>query len=328
MMSLRKQMDEFARPNDAVASFHLCLSMAMWFAGIWIAKAGFGAPVPMLVATALISVSLGRMYAVQHDCGHLSYFRSRRANSVVGVLLGGWTFHPYFTARFNHNQHHAHLGNLDRMETHEVLTWSVARWQAATPLQRLGYRMYRSASSILFFGPVFVFLIRYRWPRNAGRAGVWDILAQNALMLAIWIGVYLWGGWQVTLVQAAGTLSIMSFGTLMVYAGHNHEMTYWQRDGEVEFTQAALIGSSVLSYGPIFDFATFNFAYHDLHHLNSRVPAYRLRACAHALGEQLSPTRMGVIGALASIRWKLWDEEAGRMVRFADVVPNESPRRA
>ena len=318
-VSLRKQMDAHAHPHDALGLAHLSLTLAMWGGGLWLGTAYFGQVLPMLAGGALIAVSLGRMFAIQHDCGHLSYFSSRRVNTVIGVLLGAFTFHPYFAMRFNHNRHHAYLGNIDRMETHEVLTWSTRRWQEASPRERLGYRLYRSVPSILLFGPIFVFMIRYRWPRNVERVGYLDPLMQNALMVALWGGVWLWGGWQASLVQLAGTVSIMSFGTLMIYAGHNHEETYWQRDGDVDFEEAALRGSSVLTYGPIFDFATFNFAYHDLHHLNSRVPCYRLRACAKALEPQMSSTRMGITGALATLKWKLWDEETGRMIRFADV---------
>ena len=318
--SLREQMAAFAVSDDRLGAAHLVLTMAMWGAGLTVGTLFYGQPLPVILGVALIAVSLGRMFAIQHDCGHLSYFRARRVNTVVGVVLGAFTFHPYFAMRYNHNQHHAYLGNLDRMETHEVLTWSVRRWQDAGFRERLGYRLYRSIPSILLFGPIYVFMIRYRWPKNIRKVGLADPLIQNALMIVLWGAVFAIGGWQASVVQLIGTLSIMSFGTLMIYAGHNHEHTYWEREGGVSFEEAALQGSSVLDLGPVFDFMTFNFAYHDLHHLNSKVPCYRLRGCHRALSDQINSTRMGLGEALGSIRWKLWDEEAGRMVRFSDVA--------
>ena len=78
-------------------------------------------------------------------------------------------------------------------------------------------------------------------------------------------------------------------------------------------------GSSVLDFGPVFHFLTYNFAYHDLHHLIVKIPAYRLGACHEALREDLQPTRMGWAEAVACVRWKLWDEDTKRMVRFSDI---------
>lgn len=321
---LRRAMGAWAGPNTGLATGHLLLTLGMWMTGIWLGTWGFGNWAAMLAGGALIAVSLGRMFAIQHDCGHLSYFAGRPTNTIVGVILGAFTFHPYFAMRYNHNRHHAYLGNLDRLETHEVKTWSVRHWQEASWLDRLGYRLYRSVPSILLFGPIYVFMIRYRWPKNVRKVGLLDPLMQNGLMVALWGGVYLWGGWQASVVQLAGTLSIMSFGTLMIYAGHNHEHTYWEREGAVSFEEAALVGSSVLTYGPVFDFATFNFAYHDLHHLNPKVPCYRLRSCQQALAGEVNSTRMGLLGALRTLRWKLWDERLGRMVRFSDVADTQT----
>ena len=122
------------------------------------------------------------MFGVQHDCGHLSYFTSHRANVITGVLLGGLTYNPYFAMRYNHNRHHAFVGDLDRMESHEVLTWTVAEYRAAGRWQRLYYRIYRSLPVIFVIGPLFVLFIRYRWPKNVSKTGILDVIIQNSLM--------------------------------------------------------------------------------------------------------------------------------------------------
>ncbi|QQA43401.1 fatty acid desaturase [Pelagovum pacificum] len=317
--NLRARTRAFAVADNNIATFHLLLTLALWIGALWIGTAGFGNPVFMAVSVVIFVAASVRLFGVQHDNGHYAYFTTRKANVISGVILGAFTANPFHTMRYNHNRHHAHIGNLDEMDSHEVTTWTVAQWRAASPMARLGYRLYRSPLSIGLIGPLFIFFIRYRVPKNARKVGLWDCAMQNALMVTLWLSVFAIGGWRASVVQALGSFSAAIVGTLMVYAGHNHEETYWRDAANVDFEDAALKGASVLELGPVFDFMSFNFAYHDLHHLNSRVPCYRLRACHNALRDELEPTRLGLWEALGSLRWKLWDEDRQRMVRFADV---------
>ncbi len=58
-----------------------------------------------------------RIFIIQHDCGHGSFFRSRRANDAVGMLCSLVTLTPYGMWRRHHAQHHSHWNNLDRRES-------------------------------------------------------------------------------------------------------------------------------------------------------------------------------------------------------------------
>ncbi len=318
-MSIRKETRAFARPNNALGAAHLAISLILYFGSVALGIWFWGNPIIVALSIVIFAGACVRLFGVQHDNGHLNYFSSRRANVWVGVLLGAFTCNPFHAMRYNHNRHHAYLGNLDHIESHEVWTMSVRDFQAAPLKTRIIYRVYRSAPVLFCLGPIFVYLIRFRWPRNAMRVGWWDAVIQNALM-AVWWGVlYVLAGWTGILYIILALCCTVSVGMIMIYSGHNHEDTYWQRDGEVDFEDASLKGASVLTFGPIFDFMTFNFAYHDLHHLNSKIPAYNLKACYKAFEDEIPSIRLTAWEAVASIQWKLWDEDQGRMVRFKDL---------
>ena len=319
MTALRHLTQAYARPDDRLAWLHLVLSLGLYAASLALGAWAWGGGhwLVAALATAGFAGATIRLFGIQHDCGHLSYFASHRVNVACGVLLGAVTLNPYFAMRYNHNRHHAYIGDLDRMEAHEVLTWTVAQYRAAPWWARAGYRIYRSAPVIFVLGPLFILFLRYRWPKNAARTGLADIAVQNGLMLAFWGGVWSVGGAGALAFLLMASAVTACVGVAIVYVGHNHEETYWASGPDRDFDEAALKGSSVIDLGPVFDFLTFNFAYHDLHHLNHRIPAYRLRACHRALSDHLSPTRLGLWQALGCIRWKLWDEEAGRMVPFS-----------
>lgn len=327
-MSIRKLTQDYASPDDRLAVFHLIISLGLYVFALTLGTVFYGNWPVMAGAVLLFTGAVIRLFGIQHDCGHYSYFSIHRFNVRAGVLLGALTHNPFHAMRYNHNRHHAYVGDLDRMEAHEVLTWTVAQWQAAGFWQKTYYRIYRSAPVIFVIGPLFILLIRYRFPKNCLKTGLGDVAMQNALMVANWGLIYTIGGWAAFKFYVIATLIASCLGVFMVYVGHNHEETYWSSGPEYDFEDAALQGASVIRMGPLFDFLTFNFAYHDLHHLNHKVPAYKLRACHRALEPHLSPRYLSFWTAVQCIQWKLWDEDRGRMVRFRDVretVPMMQP---
>lgn len=309
----------YAHPQNMVAVAHLVVSLAMYGGAIALGTLCWGNVPVVLLAMVIFTGATIRLFGAQHDCGHYAHFSHRGASEVVGVILGAFTAHPFYAMQYNHNRHHAHIGNLDERDAHEVLTWTVAEYREAGFWGRLYYRIYRSAPVIYFIGPIFIFFIRYRIPKNVRRTGWADVVMQNGLMAVLWATVFLVGGPTAMLVFVIFNVFAACFGTFMVFTGHNFEEAYWEHADDVDLQAACLKGSSVLDFGPVFHFLTFNFAFHDLHHLYVKIPAYRLKACHEALRDELQPTRMSWGEAISCIRWKLWDEDTKRMVRFSDL---------
>lgn len=318
-MSIRKLAHPFAAPQNGVAVINLIVTTVMYFGAIAIGAVYFGNYPVMTLAIIVFAGGVIRFFGAQHDCGHAAHFSNRKVNTVVGIVLGAFTAHPFYAMRYNHNLHHRHIGNLDEREAHEVLTWTVAEYHAAGFWGRAFYRTYRSIPVIYFFGPIFIFFLRYRIPKNVSKTGWLDVIMQNGLMFGLWYVIYAVGGSTAFAFFMIANVFAACFGTFMVYAGHNFEEAYWEHENAVDFEDASLQGSSVLDFGPIFHFLTYNFAYHDLHHLYVKIPAYRLKACHDALAHVLEPTKMGWGEAIACVKWKLWDEDTKRMVRFSDV---------
>ena len=53
---------------------------------------------------------LVRLFAIQHGCGHGSFFASRRANDLLGRAIGLVTLTPYAFWRNEHAVQHATAG--------------------------------------------------------------------------------------------------------------------------------------------------------------------------------------------------------------------------
>ncbi|KJS43868.1 MAG: fatty acid desaturase [Roseovarius sp. BRH_c41] len=319
----------FLKPYTAKSDLRGAVSLTGTFAtyasalifGAWLAmhQQWVGAGV-LIVVMAFASV---RLYVLQHDCGHQSLFANRRMNDAAGHLLSIFSLTPYRVMQYNHNQHHAYLGNLDHRETTEVYTMTLAEWQAAPWSRRLWYRMYRNPLVMLSLGGIYAYFIAYRWPRNTRLVGVWGVIAHNVMLMGL-IGL-VWTMFGVTgvLVWCLSAVIAGVIGVFLVFLQHNFEETYWDRKPSLDFRKATLVGSSSLDLGWLWDLGTGNIAYHDLHHYNPGIPSYNLRRCQNDLPDSLrSHDVIRWPEAIRSFRLKLWDEAAGRLVPFpkADAV--------
>lgn len=315
-MTIKDYLNGFTAKNDALAATSYFGTFAVFFASLYAAIQLSGTPLlaaPFSIIAAFAGV---RLYVLQHDCGHHSLFAKRWVNELAGYVLSPFTLTPFRAMQYNHNMHHAYLGNLEHRETTEILTMTLREWNAASWGKRLYYRLYRNPLIMLPIGGILTFFFVYRWPKNTTLARAPGVLLHNALLLG-WIGaLYLMFGWPGVLTLLATAVISSMIGVFLVFLQHNFEDTYWDRKPDLDFRQAALQGSSALDLGHLFDIGTGNIAYHDIHHFNPRIPSYRLRKCHHAMPAEFAMRRIRWPEAIASFRLKLWDEDRARLVPF------------
>ncbi len=328
--AIKQFTSRYMERSDLTASVSFFGTLAVYLGTLWLAlEAAWVWPVlvPLLVVNSFAAV---RLYVIQHDLGHWSHFRTRRKNDIAGHLASTFTLTPYRAMQYNHNQHHAHIGNLDERDATEIYTMTLREWREAGFWKRLHYRIYRNPLVMLSLGGAWTFAIRYRWPKNARRVGLRGIVLHDAAVLAWW-GLIAWGwGWTGAAVYGLTVVISGCIGVFLVYLQHNFEDTYWDRKPDLDYARATLQGSSALDLGWWWDLGTGNIAYHDIHHFNPRIPLYNLRRCHRDLRDVMEIHTIGWAEALRSFRLKLWDEEGERLVPFprserasAEAVPAE-----
>jgi acyl-lipid omega-6 desaturase (Delta-12 desaturase) len=302
---------------DRSRSLGQIASVVLPYLGVWIVAAVVRPSAPLAIALGLVAaVFLVRMYSLFHDLTHNSMFESRAANRRWGHLLGFLLFTPYRWWQRQHSLHHAHTGNLDKRGPGEIHTMTVAEYERASRLRRIGYRLYRNPFLMLFVGPSLVFLIERRFPqRGMTRRILISVVATN-LALAAWAaGWSLLAGWQTfLLIQGTTLVAGGAVAAWMLFIQHQYEDTYYAAAEEWRFELAALQGSSYLHLPRPLAWVVGNANYHHVHHLSARIPNYRLRA-AHEEQPMFAATPVVTIRTgIAALRLKLWDEDGGRLV--------------
>ncbi len=295
--ALRRLLAPYKRPSRRRALVQLGTSVVP-FAAVWAAMA-WSAGVSYWL-TALLAVPAAglflRLFMIQHDCGHGSYFHSARANNWLGGLLGVVTFFPYGYWRRTHSIHHATHGNLDRREFGDIKTLTVREYQARGRLGRLGYRLYRNPFVLFGLGPIFQFVLKHRCPIDVPLAWKreWASVLWTNLGIVAAGGALSWLlGWQtVVVVHGAIMLVAGGLGVWLFYVQHQFEESYWDDGDEWDFYRAGADGSSFYDLPRALHWFTANIGYHHIHHLASRIPNYRLRECFEENPELQRVTRL------------------------------------
>jgi acyl-lipid omega-6 desaturase (Delta-12 desaturase) len=265
---------------------------------------------------------LVRLFMIQHDCGHGSFFRHRLANDWTGRVIGVLTLTPYDFWRRTHALHHASSGNLDHRGIGDIDTLTVREFLALSRWRQLLYRLYRHPIVMFGVGPAYVFILRYRLPLGLmrNRQSWLSTMATNvaiAILGATMIRLVGFGPF--LLVQLPITLFAGSIGVWLFYVQHQFEDTFWADDEGWNFHEAALHGSSHYDLPSVLRWFTANIGVHHVHHLCSRIPYYRLPGVLRDHPQLAAVGRLTLFESLRCVSMVLWDERRRRLIAFREI---------
>lgn len=285
--------------------------IGLFWLALFAFKASFWVSLPFCILAAGFMV---RTFIIFHDCGHYSFFKSRRANDVLGFITGVLTFTPYFSWRHAHAIHHATSGDLDRRGVGDVYTMTVQEYLAAPWWKRLGYRVMRNPVAMLLMGPLFVFVIAERLPLAKGRREKASVWWTNLLLLCNAVVLSLMFGWQAyVVVQLLVILLGASVGIWMFYVQHNFQGVYWRRHAGWNYVEASLQGSSFYKLPAVLNWFTGNIGFHHIHHLGARIPNYNLPR-AYRENPIFHVRPLTLLESLQCLKWRLYEESRGCLV--------------
>ncbi|MEW5594130.1 fatty acid desaturase [Peribacillus frigoritolerans] len=320
--SLRKQIAPFEQSTTKQSIWQIINTLGpfiiLWYlAYISLSVSYWLALIPAVFAAGFLT----RIFIIFHDCTHHSFFKDRRANRIVGTIMGVLTLFPFDQWGHEHSVHHATSGNLDKRGTGDIWTLTVDEYLAAPFKLRFAYRFYRNPLVMFGLGPIYVFLFKNRFNRKGARKKEKNnTYLTNVLIVVFAALLCLAVGWQsFLLVQGSIFMISGSIGIWLFYVQHTFEDSYFEENEEWEYVLAAVEGSSFYKLPKLMQFLTGNIGYHHVHHLSPRVPNYKLEM-AHNNTQPLEnvPT-ITLATSLRSLRFRLWDEESKNFVSFKDI---------
>lgn len=315
--ALKQMVAHYQRPNSWRAWWQVVNSLGA-YAAVWAlmalsAEVSWWLTVPLAL---LASGLLLRIFIIFHDCGHGSFFKSRRANRICGFVCGVLTFTPYGYWCRKHARHHATAGNLDRRGIGDIWTLTVQEYLEASRWKRFSYRLSRNPFVLFVIAPIYLFLIHQRFAgRGSTRRDHISVWSTNVAILAVGVGLSAVFGVVPYLVIQLSVIGLTgSAGIWMFYVQHQFEDVYWEHQQEWDFAAAALQGSSYYKLPKVLQWFTGNIGFHHIHHLSPRIPNYNLARCHNAIPTLQTVPPVTLRTSLRSLSLRLWDESAQELV--------------
>lgn len=303
--------------DDTLRSWWCVLSLAVIllaaFAGtLW----NFNLPAKV-ACSILAGFLMMRFFVIYHDQQHCAILSRSNAAEVLMKVFGILALTPSSVWRSSHNHHHKHNSKLRGSDIGSFPIITKDLYLQSTRKERFSYLFVRHPLTILF-GYFFMFLFGMcinpliHYPRRHV-----DCLFAIIVHVGIGSALLYFGGWQALLLTLMLPFFITyAVATYFFYAQHNFPGVTFSEQGGWTYEKAAMESSSFMRTGPLMSWFTANISYHHVHHLNARIPFYRLPEVVRAIPELKYPktTSLSPLDIIKCLRLKVWDVENQRMI--------------
>ena len=276
---------------------------------------------PRLAASLLAGFVLCRLFIIYHDQQHGTILRGSRFARWLMTAFGILTLNPPSTWNASHNFHHKNNGKIRSASIGSFPVMTVRAYARLSRRQRYLYAASRHPLTILFawftvflVGMTIASLVRK--PREH-----LDCALALVLHAALWIVLALYAPWALLYCFVIPCFIGAAIGAYLFYAQHNFPAVDLGEQSDWDYVFAALKSSSFLDTNRVMHWFTGNIGFHHVHHLNARIPFYRLPEAMKALSELQAPGRTSLSpqAIFACLRLKLWDPDRRQMVGVSDV---------
>lgn len=265
---------------------------------------------------------LVRMFVIYHDHQHHSILYKSKIADLLFTVFGILILVPTSIWKRTHDYHHNHNSRLFSASIGSFPIFTKEKFLSCTRRQQLAYLAIRHPLTILFgYFSVFFYGMGIQSYISSPRRH-WDSLISIILHVAISVAIFWIFGWEVWLLCILIPFMIScALGAYLFYAQHNFPGVTFKEDIEWSYDHAALESSSYMVMNPFWKWMTANIGYHHIHHINSRIPFYRLPEIFQKLPELQTAkvTSLNPSDIVACFRLKVWDPQRQQMIGLAQL---------
>jgi len=258
-----------------------------------------------------------RVFVIYHDQQHYAILSKSKLAEGLMKIFGILALTPSSVWRSSHNHHHKHNSKLRGSDIGSFPIMTKDQFVQSGRGRRFSYLFVRHPVTILF-GYVFMFLFGMCLnPFLNHPTRHFDCLVSLLVHGAIAAALLYFGGWPALLLTLVIPFFITyAVATYFFYAQHNFPGVSYDVQGGWTYEKAAMESSSFMRTGPVMSWFTGNISYHHIHHLNARIPFYRLPEVIRATPELQNPksTSLNPLDVLRCLRLKVWDVEEQQMI--------------
>lgn len=341
---------KYSTKSDLKALFQSLNTLIPYFLFFYLAIISLQSHAYWLAAasTILLSFFIVRIFMLMHDCGHKSLFKTQAYNTIVGFFTGVFVGMPQYVWAQHHNFHHATNGNWEKYRG-PLNTITVREYEKLSLRKQQQYQRARN----LYMAPIgafmyFIFNPRINWIIGSAqliihciktkikmpetkikfivsnyKSRYWKNLKEfthmslnNIVLLSIWFSASMHFGATEFFTVYIISLSLGGAAGIIIFTiQHNFEGSYASDTEDWNYHQAALTGTSFLTFPKLINWFGADIAYHHIHHLSAGIPNYNLAACHREYAHLFKDvTRIRLRDISHTFKFIIWDEKAKKII--------------
>lgn len=275
-----------------------------------------------LLCSVFTAMMLSRFFIIFHDFQHHTILYKSRIANIIFTVFGIYMITPPSIWKRSHDHHHNHNAKLFSASIGSYPIMTKQKFLDASKKERFGYLAVRHPLTMfLSYFTMFLYGMCLQSFLSCPRRH-WDSLL--TLILHVGISVFLF-------VYFSPLTWFLSFflpfflshmlGAYLFYAQHNFPTAVFRNNKDWNYAKAALESSSYMAMNPVMQWVTANIGFHHIHHLNSRIPFYRLPEAMANIPElqQCRKTTLAPADIVACLKLKVWDPETNKMVGYSEI---------
>ncbi|MDZ4851428.1 MAG: fatty acid desaturase [Pirellulaceae bacterium] len=293
---------------STLAAYGLCLGIVVSDAALWV----------RIFASCISGLVTVRLFIIYHDYEHGAILQKSLFVKLIMQLYGMLVLSPISVWNRSHDHHHKHNCKETAISIGSYPIMTCEQYASTSLIKRMNYNLARHPLTMIFgYLTVFMYGMCIRAfvlnPKHHLDSGIAILLH---LFLIGWLSLY--GLDAVLLCLILPLFIACGSGSYLFYAQHNFPGCKLTKKDDWSYVSAALKSSSYIEMGLIGRWFTGNIGYHHIHHLNAKIPFYRLPVAMAALEELQSPavTSLSLRNILKCWSLKLWDPDLDQLVPF------------
>lgn len=257
-----------------------------------------------------------RMFVIYHDHQHHTILYRNTAANILFKAYGIFILAPASIWKRSHDYHHNHNCKLFSASIGSYPVMTKQKFYTSSKAEQRSYLAIRHPLTI-FFGylTMFIYGMCVRSFLSAPKRH-WDSLVALIWHISVSVAIFYYFGWFVWLLAAIVPFMIaFMIGAYLFYAQHNFPGVTFREKDQWCYEDAAISSSSYMVMNPFWKWVTANIGYHHIHHINSRIPFYRLPEVMEKIPElqKAKTTTLNPSDIAACFRLKVWDPEKNAM---------------
>lgn len=311
----------FAKEDRFKSWFYTLSTLALvivCFAGTFLS---FSTPVK-LIFSILSGLILVRMFVIYHDHQHHSILYKSKIADFIFSIIGIFMLAPTSIWKRSHDHHHNHNSKFFSSDIGSYPIMTKEKFLNSTKSERFYYLLVRHPLTMAFgYISMFLYWMCLQSFMSSPRRH-YDSLIALIIHFTIAFCLVWFIGWQALLFSLVIPFTLtFAIGAYLFYAQHNFPDVVFKNNSEWSYSHAALESSSYMKMNPFWRWISANIGYHHVHHLNSRIPFYRLPEVMAKFPQLQNPkiTTLNPTDIIRCVRLKVWDPEKNRMIGMKEI---------